>query len=345
MAELVITAVSVEEWHTLHGLANELINYTGGWVYEGYTEPWSVTLDVPQSSREELQELWRRVQEGEAPGVAYKAVQGPSYQFREWVKAAARPGRQIGPTRQMIEIKHRQTGEVILRVDGATLEEAYLAGANLDGADLARRNLCKAELQGASLINADLEGVRLNHADLRGVAMMGANLAHADLERVGLWGAWCSSVNLTGANLRGTDLRGADLQGADLFGTDFRDAKLSSVQLMFARYDSNTRWPKDFNPREHCAFHVGWFLEEQPTDSATIDEAHAVEIARRAVAANETWANRATYEATCNEDGWSVHVCRIEGYGADGEPLITCGGDRFVEIEKNGRVVRFSVGR
>jgi hypothetical protein len=245
----------------------------------------------------------------------------------------------------MIEIKHRQTGEVLLRVDGATLEQAYLAGADLDGARLVRRNLRQAELQGASLISADLEGARLSHADLRGVALMNANLANADLERASLWGASCLEANLSGANLRGADLRGVDLMGADLFGTDLREAMLPGIGLTFARYDAHTRWPKEFKPRQHFATLVGWFLEEHPPEMGTIDEPQAIEIARRAVEANETWADRATYEATRDEDRWSVHVWRIEGYGPDGEPLQAFGGDRFVEIEPNGRVVRYTFGR
>jgi hypothetical protein len=45
-----------------------------------------------------------------------------------------------------------------------------------------------------------------------------------------------------------------------------------------------------------------------------VDEPQAIEIGKRAVAANETWAGRATYDARRDGDRWLVHVLRIEGY-------------------------------
>jgi hypothetical protein len=76
-----------------------------------------------------------------------------------------------------------------------------------------------------------------------------------------------------------------------------------------------------------------------------IDEPQAIEIAKGAVVANETWADRATYDAQRDGDLWLVHVWRIEGYGADGAPMHTFGGDRFVEIDERGNVVRYTVDR
>jgi hypothetical protein len=351
MAELLIKADSEEEWDTLKRLASELTEYTGGWVHDGYADtvhrrrqPWSVTLNVPLASEEELKELWRRVRAGDAPGAAYEAVQGPRDELREWMQTAARPGRRTDSQSGTVEIKHKRTGEVLLRVEGAALEQAYLAGANLDEAGLARQNLTAAELQGARLICADLEGACLREADLRGVVLLYANLADANLENALLWGSCCLGANFSGANLRRADLRGADLTRADLFGGDLRDTRLSGIGLQYSRYDARTRWPDDFNPRQHGAALVGWFLKELPPESGTIDEEQAIEIARRAVAANETWTDGATYEATREDDLWSVHVWRIDGYGPDGEPLWTFGGDRSVEIEPNGRVVRYMFG-
>ena len=76
----------------------------------------------------------------------------------------------------MVEIKHRITGVVLIRLIGADLHEADLGGAGLRG----------AYLRGADLIGADLGGADLHEADLRG-----ANLTYAK-----------------GAKCLGTDSRG-----------------------------------------------------------------------------------------------------------------------------------------
>jgi hypothetical protein len=76
-----------------------------------------------------------------------------------------------------------------------------------------------------------------------------------------------------------------------------------------------------------------------------IDEACALEIAKRAVAAKESWADRATYEARREADRWVVSVQRIEGYTADGAPLHVRGGHRLYVLDKEGHVARHIPGR
>ena len=95
-----------------------------------------------------------------------------------------------------MEIKHKNTGEVLLTVDGGTLQNANLQGANLQGADLRWANL-----QGANLREANLQG-----ADLRWANLQGADLREADLR-------W---ANLREADLRWANLRWANLQWANL---------------------------------------------------------------------------------------------------------------------------------
>jgi uncharacterized protein YjbI with pentapeptide repeats len=85
------------------------------------------------------------------------------------------------------EIKHRISGNVILKGDG-NLSYANLRGANLRGANL----------RGAYLGGADLGGADLSEADLVWANLSGAYLRGADL----------SEADLHGANLRGTYLRG-----------------------------------------------------------------------------------------------------------------------------------------
>ena len=90
-----------------------------------------------------------------------------------------------------MEIKHKITNEVLLTIEGDSLQEANLRWANLRGADLRG-----ADLRWANLREADLRWANLREADLRGADLRWANLRGADLR-------W--------ANLRGADLRGADL--------------------------------------------------------------------------------------------------------------------------------------
>ena len=68
----------------------------------------------------------------------------------------------------------------------------------------------------------------------------------------------------------------------------------------------------------------------------TPDEARTVEIARKAVAANDTWVDRAIFDPRRSlEGGWSVHVVR--------QPF-TFGGDRLVVIDEHGTVVKYLHG-
>jgi hypothetical protein len=66
------------------------------------------------------------------------------------------------------------------------------------------------------------------------------------------------------------------------------------------------------------------------------DESGAVAIARNAIAAKETWADTATFEAKRVGSGWSVHVWR--------EPRVW-GGDRMIVIDRDGKVTGYYYGK
>ena len=68
----------------------------------------------------------------------------------------------------MIEIKHKETGEVLHTVGSDTLRGADLRGVDLRGADLLRANLYEADLYEADLHGANLHGANLLRANLRG---------------------------------------------------------------------------------------------------------------------------------------------------------------------------------
>ena len=69
--------------------------------------------------------------------------------------------------------------------------------------------------------------------------------------------------------------------------------------------------------------------------SGVISEAEAIVIARGAVSSNDTWVDRATFEAKRDEAGWVVIVWR--------EPRAP-GDHRFVFISAQGKVTAYVRG-
>ena len=102
---------------------------------------------------------------------------------------------------------------------------AYKAGQrdfaswNLQGVNLREALLARADFQEANLRFADLQGANLYEADLRGADLVSSNLREANLK-------W---ADLRDANLRGADLREANLRGA--------------------KYNSQTQFSDNFNPK------------------------------------------------------------------------------------------------
>jgi hypothetical protein len=95
----------------------------------------------------------------------------------------------------------------------------------------------------------DLELADLNEANLRGLDLYGAVLRSVDLS-----GAILSEVALCKADLRAANLRNTIVSGrsafpdAKLHNADLRGADLEGAHLRQAKYDSNTKWPKGFDP-------------------------------------------------------------------------------------------------
>ena len=103
---------------------------------------------------------------------------------------------------------------------------------------------------------------------------------------------------------------------------------------------------------------VGWMITgcgvrdtpDVPTgtpevQTSVLTEEEVIDIARKAVQANDTWAERAEFETTKNADHtWSVTVWRIEGYDEDGKPQFVPGGHRFITIDRQGQVTDYMRG-
>ena len=143
----------------------------------------------------------------------------------------------------------------------ADLQKADLQEADLQGAFLQRANLQEADLQKAFLSLTDLQEADLQKADLISAKLQGANLISANLKWAKLQGANLQGADLISANLKGADLKGADLISANLKGAnlisanlisaDLQGANLQGANLQGAKYDDNTTFPDDFNPKKH----------------------------------------------------------------------------------------------
>lgn len=142
----------------------------------------------------------------------------------------------------MIEILNRETGAVVLAVEG----ERRNRYAFLDGIDLRAKCLTDADLEFARMRCANLVG-----ADLSEAYLLSADLTEADLSGARLRRADCFSIKFKRANLTDADLSYATLQSADWRGAVLTGANLSRATMKGGRYDQYTIWPDDFVPKKH----------------------------------------------------------------------------------------------
>lgn len=70
------------------------------------------------------------------------------------------------------------------------------------------------------------------------------NLSGANLKD-----AYLDGADLSGANLDNVDLSGAYLSGANFNNTNLTTANLTNAKLYSAHYNSNTKFPANFDPR------------------------------------------------------------------------------------------------
>ena len=110
----------------------------------------------------------------------------------------------------MIEIKSKETGETLARINGDSLAGADLRELNLAGADLRRQDLSGANFWHSDLTDADLSGACLKQARLQGGQFQGANLNNTDLTsaRIGAHSRSGAAV-LNNARLKNANLAGA----------------------------------------------------------------------------------------------------------------------------------------
>jgi len=170
----------------------------------------------------------------------------------------------------LAEVKNKQTGTVICNVKELTEDE--LKGIDLSDADLKAADLSNIDFHGRPLSDLYSDHPKPTHpnfcrADLSKANLSNSRLCYADL----------TEADLSNANLEGTDFFEAVLAGADLRGANLTDAKLKCTFLRGAKYDLNTKWPKDFLKRGQKLEHFGLvpvFDEAQKQSAIERDNAH-----------------------------------------------------------------------
>lgn len=139
-----------------------------------------------------------------------------------------------------------------LDLNGSELEEHIFAGTVFEKTILCIANLKKANLEGAILKEANLECANLNWANLHKARLIMAKIQGADLYGAKLIEANLQFAHLERAELRKAYLAGADLSYAYLFGTNFENAIYDETTIWTkAYYNFATKFPEDFNPKEH----------------------------------------------------------------------------------------------
>jgi uncharacterized protein YjbI with pentapeptide repeats len=145
----------------------------------------------------------------------------------------------------LLAFYRRENGSVPLLSKNGFMEEDLqkLRSGKLKHSRLVRANLAESKLVGEDMTGFNLEGVILSWADLRQTNFKGAILKESVVISADL-----RNSDLSDADFRGSDLRQADLRWSNLKNTDFTDANLQGTILREAEYNTQTKWPKDFDP-------------------------------------------------------------------------------------------------
>ena len=117
------------------------------------------------------------------------------------------------------EWRARQSGDLVVNLNGVDIQNINLSGANLHNVNLSGANLVRADLSGANFVGANLNNSKL----------CGANLIIANLTVTNLSYSNLSYANLSYANLSRANMRGVELHYAKLKETVFGNLDLTEV--------------------------------------------------------------------------------------------------------------------
>lgn len=126
----------------------------------------------------------------------------------------------------MVEIKHKSTVKVLLRIETDGQQDLKLTGSQLPGADLSGLNLTGSDLRNVKLTQSKWEGANFKAACLSGASLDGANLQRANFVDTIIQSATFVGADLRFPSFRYAKLNDSDFHGADLTGADLSMAKL-----------------------------------------------------------------------------------------------------------------------
>ncbi len=207
--------------------------------------------------------LWMLLNDSGVTVHSNVVAEGGKFQTRHMAKVNLRWAYLVGANFEQARMPEADFNHANLRK--TNFRKADLRGANLIGADLCDANLEGADLSNADLRGTDLKGTILKEAVLRGVYFGYTNLRGRDFRNMKLRLTRFSEADLVGADFSGANLieaffgaanlsranfSGANLESANLWGANLRGANLSGTNLENARYNTNTRFPKGFDPRQ-----------------------------------------------------------------------------------------------
>lgn len=128
----------------------------------------------------------------------------------------------------------------------------YLKEENLEGCMLKEKDMSEAILIKTNLHRADLEMTKLEKANLKETVLKAANLKGAILKEVYLFRTNFESAILEGAIIQPSFFNNINLKYANLKGANLENIKYDDeTKWTEARYDLDTKLPKDFNPKDH----------------------------------------------------------------------------------------------
>lgn len=146
----------------------------------------------------------------------------------------------------------------------------HFVQAQLESINLEQKKIYDVELIKANLRNVNFENASLNQSDFRESSIANANFkfasinnvnfSHANLQDSKFSLAILTNVKFIGACLKNTSLYCAELKEVDFSYADLRSAymsgiDLSEVNLQKAFYDTNTKFPPEFNPVQAGMIH------------------------------------------------------------------------------------------
>ena len=124
--------------------------------------------------------------------------------------------------------------------EGKITEEAYKALVR------SRKSLKKM-----CFSNTNLSYFNLSCRNLSDTVFTNAQLASARIKKSNLKRANFHNAYLKNANFTGSDLREASFKYTDLRGANLKNIRLHNTDFFRARYDSETKLPRRFNPQKN----------------------------------------------------------------------------------------------